>query len=156
MGTVYLAVDPSLPRQTALKVLSCAVHVIAQVAKALDFAHAHNVVHRDVKPGNLLLSGPIGPDERVLLGDFGIARAFDDVGLTGAYSRVAAKTTAAQGALPVPGLPQSRCTRVTGSNGLVPRYWCLAAAGRYTIKTVARQLESAQRQMAAPYRILTG
>ncbi|OBF46256.1 hypothetical protein A5787_11760 [Mycobacterium sp. 852002-50816_SCH5313054-b] len=76
--------------------------------------------------------------------------------LADAYSDIAAKTTAAQAASPVPGLPQSRCTRVAGSSGLVPRYWCLAAAGRYTIKTVARQLDSAQQQMAAQYRILTG
>ncbi len=161
MGTVYLAADPSLPRQTALKVLSSelsrdrdfrarfireadmaaalehpqivsvynrgqtedgqlwiamqfvdgidadaalrdgtmapqrAVHIIAQVAKALDFAHAHNVVHRDIKPGNFLLSGPIGPDERVLLGDFGIARAFDDVGLTATGSVMATVAYAA-------------------------------------------------------------
>jgi eukaryotic-like serine/threonine-protein kinase len=59
-----------------------AVHIVTEVAKALDFAHAHNVVHRDIKPANFLLSGPVGPDERVLLGDFGIARALDDVGLT--------------------------------------------------------------------------
>jgi serine/threonine protein kinase len=61
---------------------SRAVHIVAEVAKALDFAHAHTVVHRDIKPANFLLSGPVGPDERVLLGDFGIARALDDVGLT--------------------------------------------------------------------------
>lgn len=161
MGTVYLAADPILPRQTALKVLSSelsrdpdfrarfireadtaaslehphivsvynrgqtedgqlwiamqfvdgidadaalrdgtmapqrAVHIIAQVAQALDFAHAHNVVHRDIKPGNFLLSGPIGPDERVLLGDFGIARAFDDVGLTATGSVMATVAYAA-------------------------------------------------------------
>jgi serine/threonine-protein kinase len=59
-----------------------AVHIVTQVAKALDFAHSRNVVHRDVKPANFLLSGAAGPDERVLLGDFGIARALDDVGLT--------------------------------------------------------------------------
>lgn len=59
-----------------------AVHVIAEVAKALDHAHAHQVVHRDIKPANFLLSGPIGPNERVLLGDFGIARALGDIGLT--------------------------------------------------------------------------
>lgn len=76
--------------------------------------------------------------------------------LVGAYSDIAAKMPAAQAASPVPGLPQSRCTRVAGSNGLVPRYWCLAAAGRYTIKTVARQLESTHQQMAAQYRILAG
>jgi serine/threonine protein kinase len=59
-----------------------AVHIITEVAKAVDFAHAHHVVHRDIKPGNFLLSGPVGANERVLLGDFGIARALDDVGLT--------------------------------------------------------------------------
>ncbi|OBF27661.1 serine/threonine protein kinase [Mycobacterium sp. ACS4331] len=59
-----------------------AVHIIGEVAKALDYAHARGIVHRDIKPANFLLSGQAGPDERVLLGDFGIARAFDDVGLT--------------------------------------------------------------------------
>lgn len=66
-----------------------AVHIITQVAKALDFAHANHVIHRDVKPGNFLLSGTVGPDERVLLGDFGIARALDDVGLTATGSVLA-------------------------------------------------------------------
>ncbi|OBI81236.1 hypothetical protein [Mycobacterium sp. 1245805.9] len=76
--------------------------------------------------------------------------------LADAYGEIVAKTPAAQAASSVPGLPQSHCTRVAGANGLVPRYWCLAASGRYTIKTVARQLDSAQRQMAAQYRILAG
>ncbi len=66
-----------------------AVHIVTQVAKALDFAHAHNVVHRDIKPANFLLSGPRGSEERVLLGDFGIARALDDVGLTATGSVMA-------------------------------------------------------------------
>ncbi len=59
-----------------------AVHIITEVAKALDYAHEHHVVHRDVKPANFLLSGPPGPRERVLLGDFGIARALDEVSIT--------------------------------------------------------------------------
>ncbi|MEZ0363601.1 sensor domain-containing protein [Mycobacterium sp. pUA109] len=60
-----------------------AIHIVGEVAKALDYAHRRNVIHRDVKPANFLLSGPSGPEERVLLGDFGIARAFDDASLTG-------------------------------------------------------------------------
>src|SRR5690606_12250645 len=59
-----------------------ALHIITEVGKALDYAHRQQVVHRDIKPGNFLLSGPVGPDERVLLADFGIARALDDVALT--------------------------------------------------------------------------
>lgn len=72
-----------------------AIHIITEVAKALDFAHAHNVVHRDIKPANFLLSGPPGAGERVLLGDFGIARALDDVGLTATGSVMATVAYAA-------------------------------------------------------------
>lgn len=161
MGSVYLAADPALPRQVALKVLSAelcrdpdfrarfvreadtaaglehpqivsvynrgqtdegqlwiamqfvdgtdadaalragamtpmrAVHIVTEVARALDFAHAHHVVHRDIKPANFLLSGPPGAEERVYLGDFGIARALDDAGLTATGSVVATVAYAA-------------------------------------------------------------
>ena len=47
-----------------------AVRILREVADALAFAHAHHVVHRDVKPENILLQG-----EHAVLADFGIARA---------------------------------------------------------------------------------
>ena len=49
-----------------------------QVARALAFAHEHSVVHRDVKPQNVLLDG----DGRAKVTDFGIARSLDVEGVT--------------------------------------------------------------------------
>ncbi len=54
-----------------------AVSIVTQTARALDAAHADGLVHRDVKPSNVLLSGT-GDDEFVYLVDFGIARSTSD------------------------------------------------------------------------------
>ena len=57
--------------------------IVAAVADALDYAHQRNLLHRDVKPANILLAQPDSDQPRVLLADFGIARFADDVsGLT--------------------------------------------------------------------------
>lgn len=56
-----------------------AVKIIEQIASALNAAHRVGLVHRDVKPSNILL----GEDDFAYLIDFGIARGADETGLTG-------------------------------------------------------------------------
>jgi tRNA A-37 threonylcarbamoyl transferase component Bud32 len=55
-----------------------AANLVAQAADAIAAAHALDIVHRDVKPANLLVT----PDGQVKITDFGIARAADGVALT--------------------------------------------------------------------------
>ena len=56
-----------------------AVEILRAVAEALDHAHSAGVVHRDVKPGNVLL----GRDGSVKLADLGIAKAVERTDITG-------------------------------------------------------------------------
>ena len=57
--------------------------IVTAVADALDYAHQRHLLHRDVKPANILLCHPESGDRRIMLADFGIARWSDDVsGLT--------------------------------------------------------------------------
>lgn len=57
------------------------------LADALAHAHNHGVVHRDIKPDNVLLSG-----ERAALADFGLARALDEAEIGGAVGWLASGT----------------------------------------------------------------
>ncbi len=70
LAAVLAEKGPMEPREAA--------EVGRQVADGLAAAHAAGVVHRDVKPGNVLL----GEDGRVKITDFGVSRAVDDVQLT--------------------------------------------------------------------------
>ncbi|TDS77226.1 serine/threonine-protein kinase [Amnibacterium kyonggiense] len=67
-----------LRRRSALPVEDAA-RIGAEVASALQAAHALGIVHRDVKPANILIAQPGG---EALLTDFGISHAADDAALT--------------------------------------------------------------------------
>lgn len=54
--------------------LAQALPILKDVAAALDYAHEHNLVHRDVKPSNIMVEGYGTPKQRAVLMDFGIAR----------------------------------------------------------------------------------
>ena len=79
-GTYYIVMEyvDGQPLSQALRTggplpASRVAQIGARVADALAYAHRHGVVHRDVKPGNVLLTD----DEQVKVTDFGIARAMN-------------------------------------------------------------------------------
>lgn len=63
-----LSAEGPLPIETV-------IDIARQLARALEAAHAHRVVHRDLKPDNIFFDG-----SRVLVGDFGIARIVGETG----------------------------------------------------------------------------
>ncbi|MEY4390829.1 MAG: hypothetical protein RLZZ400_572, partial [Actinomycetota bacterium] len=84
-GSAYLVME-LVPGNSLAKILETekrlpakrVLDIVAQTARALHEAHIAGLVHRDVKPGNLLIT----PTGQVKITDFGIARVADQVALT--------------------------------------------------------------------------
>src|ERR1700757_3277930 len=75
-----------------------AMAIVTAGASPRDYAHRRGLLHRDVKPANILVSDSDGQERRVFLADFGIARHIDDAaGIT------AAKMGGGRGAYAGPG-----------------------------------------------------
>jgi serine/threonine protein kinase len=57
--------------------LNQAINIFLQVCEGLHYVHAHGILHRDMKPSNIMLMQPIDENPRVKLVDFGIAKIID-------------------------------------------------------------------------------
>ena len=94
-GTPYIVMR--LIRGTTLKGLIAGgavgpaqlLNLVGQVAEALDAAHAQNLVHRDIKPQNILVRS----GEKAYLADFGLTRLLSDARFTSAASSSAPSST---------------------------------------------------------------
>jgi cytochrome c-type biogenesis protein CcmH/NrfG len=77
-GAASTVTDSSSTLTASNDYLDAIAKLIADVADGLDYAHTHGVIHRDMKPSNLLLS----PDGRLSINDFGLARMLEQPGMT--------------------------------------------------------------------------
>lgn len=102
-----------------------AVHILAQVLEALEYGHANGVVHRDIKPGNILVSGKEG-EETARLADYALARLYQASPLSGL-------TVTRTIALSAPFLPPEVITNYRGAEPASDQY--AAAATLYWLLT---------------------
>lgn len=65
-------------REKNLPTVTRSLQIVRDILDALDYSHEHGIVHRDIKPGNVMIT----PDGEIKVMDFGIAKALDDVDAT--------------------------------------------------------------------------
>ena len=73
-----ITLEQAIARKGPLEIKEI-LRIAMQIAFGLAAAHAQGVVHRDIKPGNIMLENGV---QRVKITDFGLARSVDDTGLT--------------------------------------------------------------------------
>ena len=73
-----------MAKKGEMTALEESVRIVIAIANALDYAHQHGTVHRDVKPANIMFN----KDEQPILTDFGIAKMVDVAGLTASGAMV--------------------------------------------------------------------